>query len=172
MNGKMQSTTRKIWHQNHPGTKDIRLLSIKLYQDEGIPGEVMDMEKNIYVEYEYEILSDNKNIYCGFHLSNSEGVVVFISADWRESPSLNKNRGYYRSVCEIPGNFLAEDAYYVRITSGEKVSDNDLVNHIDLRDALVFQTMAKITGNSTKKEPTNVSSGVVKPQLSWTTYKC
>jgi hypothetical protein len=53
----------------------------------------------------------------GYHLYNSLGTLVFVSADYHDSEWRDtlKNKAIYKSVCRIPGSFLNEGSYTLNV---------------------------------------------------------
>src|SRR5206468_10579905 len=100
------------------------------------------------------------------HFLNEEGLVVFVSADpdpaWR---GRKREPGRYVSTAHVPGNFLAEGTLVV----GAAVSTMDPVRvHFYERDAVAFEVVDVIAGDSARGDYGGAIPGVVRPLLSWT----
>jgi lipopolysaccharide transport system ATP-binding protein len=102
-----------------------------------------------------------------FHFKNNEGAYAFVSIDvdpaWRRKP---KAVGRYTSTAWLPGNFLTEGSMII----GVAVSTMDPVKvHFFEQDAVAFQVMDSLDGNSARGDFAGGIPGVVRPLLKWTT---
>jgi lipopolysaccharide transport system ATP-binding protein len=116
---------------------------------------------------EYEVLSSGHRLVPNFHVLNEEGLYVFVTSevdsDWhrRERP-----QGTYFSTAWIPGNLLAEGSYVI----GAAISTMDPVHvHFFERDAVAFQVIDSLGGDSARGDYGGPIPGVVRPLLRWET---
>jgi lipopolysaccharide transport system ATP-binding protein len=101
-----------------------------------------------------------------YNLFNQEGVLLFQTSDqnpvWRHSA---RHPGRYKSTVRIPGNFLAEGTVIVSAAIGTMDS---FVLHVHERDAVAFQVVDSMEGNSARGDYGGSIPGVIRPLLNWT----
>jgi len=98
---------------------------------------------------------------------NEEGIQVFVA---REIDPVWDGRvrpvGRYASTAWIPGNLLAEGTFLV----GAAISTmNPAMIHVHERDAVAFQVVDSMDGNSARGDYAGPMPGVVRPVLRWQT---
>ena len=113
------------------------------------------------------MLEDGHVLVPNFHFFNEEGTCIFVVHDsdpaWRRKP---RPRGRYSSRAWIPGNLLAEGSLIV----GVAVSTLDPVAiHFYERDALAFQIVDALDGDSARGDYAGTIPGVIRPLLDWET---
>jgi lipopolysaccharide transport system ATP-binding protein len=169
VSGDNLNSCEKTWNENKPSGDGVILNSIKVKQDlsSNIGTISNNIEKDIFLQFDYSVLDESKKLYCGFFLSSSNGYITFISSDFYEEERFNKSAGNYQSICKIPGNTLAEDTYFIRAVVAEPKQDAKPIIHIDLKDVLSFQVVDKLTGNSARKNHVGAYPGAVRPILKW-----
>jgi lipopolysaccharide transport system ATP-binding protein len=118
-------------------------------------------------EMEFEVMKDGHALVPNFHFFNEEGVCVFIAGDhdpdWQRR---TRARGRYTTTAWIPGNFLSEGTIVVSAA----VSTMDPVTvHFFERDAVAFQVIDSLDGNSARGDYAGPMPGVVRPLLKWST---
>jgi lipopolysaccharide transport system ATP-binding protein len=94
-------------------------------------------------------------------------VYAFVIADlepaWRNRP---RPAGRYLSTALIPGNLLAEGTFFV----GVAVSTfNPETVHFYERDAIAFQVIDSMDGDSARGDYAGPMPGVVRPMVDWQT---
>ncbi|CAG1770878.1 partial Teichoic acids export ATP-binding protein TagH, partial [uncultured bacterium] len=93
--------------QNAPGTNLMRLRSVRTldYQDKERTS--FGLDEDIFIELTYWLLRPGLKTHAGYHLYNSQGVLVFVSNDFHDPEwlDISKDPGIYRSLCRIPGAF-------------------------------------------------------------------
>jgi lipopolysaccharide transport system ATP-binding protein len=150
-----------------PGNHVARLRAVRVRDEEGQVREVMDIRRPIGVEMEFEVLEGGHTLAPNYHFLNEEGLCVFIASDhdpaWRRRP---RPPGCYTSTAWIPGNFLSEGTLLV----GAAVSTMDPVTvHFLERDAVAFQVVDSLDGDSARGDYAGPMPGAVRPLLRWTT---
>jgi lipopolysaccharide transport system ATP-binding protein len=100
-------------------------------------------------------------------LYNEDGICAFVTADndpeWRRRP---KPPGRYVSRVRIPGNFLSEGTLVIDAA----ISTMDPVTvHVHEREAVAFQVIDSIDGDSARGQYGGAIPGVVRPHLDWRT---
>ncbi|HEY7451607.1 MAG TPA: ABC transporter ATP-binding protein [Candidatus Limnocylindria bacterium] len=153
-----------------PGDDVARLKSIRVLPAGGGSPEAIDIREAIDIEVEhwageYGTLRPTANIA----LYNSEGVCLFLTNDWDGRSSEPPAPGtVVRSVCRIPGNFLAEGR--VLVTAGI-TTFNPGINHALAREAVTFQVIDRTLGDGVRGDSFIDWPGVVRPVLSWRTSR-
>ena len=136
----------------------------------GQPPEVLKglMAKEI-TGFETLVLTDVRE-KDGSLLNNLEFPIYFflfvandIDPEWRRRP---RPAGCYISATLIPGNFLAEGTMFV--SAGVNVVEPTECIFFE-RDAVAFQVIDSVDGDSARGEWGGRMGGVVRPLLKWTT---
>lgn len=151
-----------------PGDDVARLHAVRVRDHAGDVSDEIDITRPMTLEVDYWHVSADPTArpYANVHLTDQDGVLLFVSADfvnrtWRESP---RRPGLVRTSCRIPGNLLAEGKVFVRAA----LSSLDPVTvHADEHDAVAFQVIDRSQGEGTRGEYTNDWPGVVRPLLDW-----
>jgi lipopolysaccharide transport system ATP-binding protein len=127
----------------------------------------MDIRRPVGIEMTYEVLEAGKILVPNFHFFNEQGACIFISHDWSE-PWRTRTRptGIYASTAWIPGNFLAEGHVFVTVVVS---TYQPLTVHFTERDAVVFNVVDSLDGNSARGDYAGLLPGIVRPILEWET---
>jgi lipopolysaccharide transport system ATP-binding protein len=120
---------------------------------------------------EYWILEPRKGLSPNIHVFNDEGLRLFVSGDQHDPAWRDRVRppGLYKSTCWIPGNFMAEGTFVVDAAISTVSSTNPVTIHAWERDAVAFQVVDAIEGDSVRGNYGGTVPGVVRPLLKWTT---
>lgn len=150
-----------------PGNEIVRLRGMRVKTEDGRISEAVDIRQPVGIEMEFEVLKDGHTLVPNYHVLNEEGVCVFIASDhdpqWFRRP---RPAGTYASTAWIPGNYLSEGTLIV----GAAISTMDPVTvHFFERDAVAFQVIDNLEGNSARGDYAGHIPGVVRPLLHWTT---
>jgi lipopolysaccharide transport system ATP-binding protein len=163
------TTAARVWDDagKAPGNDIARLRAVRVRSEDGTVSAAIDIRRPVRLEMEYEVRKPGHLLTPNFHVYNEEGVTVFITNDldpqWRGRP---KPEGIYTSTVWIPGNFLAEGTLIV----GAALSTLDrAVVHFFEREAVAFQVIDSLDGDSARGEYAGLYPGVVRPALEWTT---
>jgi lipopolysaccharide transport system ATP-binding protein len=110
---------------------------------------------------EYEILTGGEPLAPNIHVFNEDGIYLFVTGDRSTEP---KHPGRYKSTVCIPGNFLAEGTISINValSSPSAIRFNE-------HDAVTFQVVDTLEGDSARGNYTGPMPGVVRPLLTWTT---
>ena len=153
-----------------PGNDIVRLCSVRVRSPEGHTIESSDIRRPVGVEMVYQVLKSGFVLVPNFHFYTGEGVCVFIAQDndpfWRRKP---RPVGRYVSTAWIPGNYLADGTLIV----GAAISTfNPDTVHCFERDAVAFQVVDSLDGDSARGDYRGPMPGIVRPILKWgTQYK-
>ena len=100
-----------------PGSREIRLHSIRILGSQNRTQSVLDPEKPIRIAIEYKILETIMGMRFVLQIINADGVVAFSSTDHDLRP-VESVRGIYRTVCTIPSDLLNSGKYFVVLHGG------------------------------------------------------
>lgn len=161
-------TSERRWDpETAPGNEVARLRSIRVVPARGGPGEEIDVTEAIDIEVEYwRNASDGLKPSVNVQLWSDEGVCLFSVSDepttaWRSLPSAS---GVVRSICHVPGNFLAEGRITVNVGVG---TYNPNQAHAVEPDAVAFQVVDRSEGGGVRGTFAGDWPGVVRPMLDW-----
>lgn len=150
-----------------PGNEIVRLCSVQVRAEEGNVSDTMDIRRPIGIEMEYAVRVPGHVLYPNIHLFNEDGVCIFVSGDAQSSCARSPRcPGRFLSTAWIPGNYLAEG----RVVVGTAVSTiNPVTVHFFEREAVAFQVVDTLDGDSARGEYGGPIPGVVRPLLRWNT---
>ena len=150
-----------------PGDDVVRLCAVRVCSENGVFSDALDIRRPIGIEMEYEVLQSGHALTPNYHFYNEEGVYSFVAREtdprWagRARPA-----GRYVSTAWIPGNLLSEGTLFV----GAAISTMDpVVVHFYERDAVAFQIIDSMDGDSARGDFAGPMPGVVRPLLEWST---
>jgi lipopolysaccharide transport system ATP-binding protein len=128
----------------------------------------MDIRKPVGIEMDYTVLESGQVLAPNLHFFNEEGVCIFILHDldpiWSKQP---RPTGDYTSVVWIPGNYLSEGTLVVGAAITTYIP---FQVHFFEQDAVAFQVIDSLEGNSARGDFAGVMPGVVRPLLNWNTH--
>ena len=163
------STAVRTWPDLNtaPGNDIVRLCAVRVCTEDGVFRDALDIRQPIGIEMEYEVLQPGHVLVPNYHFYNEEGVFAFVA---RETDPARAGRaravGRYASTAWIPGNLLSEGTLFV----GAAISTMDpVVVHFYERDAVAFQIIDSMDGDSARGEFAGPMPGVVRPLLEWST---
>ena len=150
-----------------PGNDIVRLSAVRVHSQNGEISGAIDIRNPVGIDMDFDVLQSGTVLVPNFHFYNEEGVYVFIAHDcdpaWRHRP---RPAGKYTSTAWIPGNLLAEGSLIV----GAAVSThNPLAVHFYERDAVAFQVIDGVQGDSARGDYGGAMPGIVRPLLRWET---
>lgn len=162
-------TSMREWHDSMkaPGDDIVRLIAVRVKNEEGKVVDSVDIRKCIGIEMEYEVLKPGFVLVPNYHCKNEDGVMAFVVSDldpvWRKKP---RPIGHYASTAWIPGNFLSEGTMIV----GAAISTMDPVMvHFFEQDSVAFHVKDSLDGDSARGDFAGPLPGVVRPLLTWNT---
>jgi lipopolysaccharide transport system ATP-binding protein len=169
MSSGLGTTAAREWPdaKNAPGNDVVRLRAVRVCTGSLETTETIDIRREVKIILEFDVLEGGHELTPNFHLFNDEGACVFITTDhdpnWRGNP---RPAGRYTSEVTIPGNFLAESTLLVTVAVSTL---NPVTVHAVERDAVAFQVVDTLDGDSARGEFAGPFPGIVRPLLSWTT---
>jgi lipopolysaccharide transport system ATP-binding protein len=157
------------WTNLHraPGNDIVRLRAMRVRTKEGHISDVADIREPVGIEIEYEVLQPEKLLIPFLYLTNGEGIRVFSAVDqdaeWRGQP---RSVGRYTSTAWIPGNLLTEGMFF----AGSVIrSPERKVIHFHAPEAVAFQVVDSLDGDSARADYGGPMLGIVRPMLEWQT---
>src|SRR5215468_2293373 len=167
----LRATATREWGklEEAPGNEIVRLRRLCVRDLNGECAENFDIREPIGVEMTYDVLKSGEVLVPNFHFFNGEGVCAFVVHDWgSESRTEPRQEGRYVSIARIPGNFLAEGTFLV----GAAISSYQPFNvHLHEQNAIAFQVVDCMEGDSARGDYAGFLPGVVRPLLTWETRK-
>jgi lipopolysaccharide transport system ATP-binding protein len=163
------TTAVRVWPDlsTAPGTDIVRLCAVRVCTEDYVFSDALDIRRPVGIEMEYEVLQSGHVLTPNYHFYNEEGVYAFVAGEtdpaWAGSA---RSVGRYVSTAWIPGNLLSEGTLFV----GAAISTMDTgVVHFYERDAVAFQIIDSMDGDSARGEYAGPMPGVVRPLLQWST---
>jgi len=151
--------SRREWQDpaGAPGNENLRLCYIRITSPESTP--VIDIDSGADVEIGLDNFRESINLGMSVRISNSEGVLVFVS-NYRLSSNNDSRRGFYQTKCKIPGHLLNAGRYSVDLSFGK----DQRWTLFRVESVASFEVENTVTGRGTVM---GVAPGVVRPLLSW-----
>jgi len=150
-----------------PGDAVVRLRAVRIRDEAGATTAAANIRKPVGIELDFEVLEGGQRLVPNLHVFNEEGVCVFVASEV-DSPWHRRRRpaGRYVTTAWIPGNLLAEGTLIVTVA----ISTMDPVTvHLLERDAVAFQVVDSLAGDSARGDYAGPFPGVVRPMLRWET---
>jgi len=163
------TTAERTWPDpdKAPGNDITRLRSVRVINEKGQVTDAIDIRNPVGIEMEFDVYKPGYVMIPNYHFFNEEGVYVFVVHD--QNPQWNRHPreiGHYFSTVWIPGNFLSEGTMIV----GAAMSTfQPLSGHFYEREAVAFQVVDSMDGNSARGDYAGPMPGVVRPLLRWDT---
>jgi lipopolysaccharide transport system ATP-binding protein len=150
-----------------PGGEIARLQAVRIIARDGRVSEAMDIRAPIGLQMEYDVLKSGYDLLPHYYVHNDEGIVAFKTIDqdpvWRSKP---RPGGHYVSTAWIPGNLMAEGSHFV---SCALMTLNPNIPQFIERQAVTFQVVDSVEGDSARGDWAGTMAGVVRPLLDWET---
>jgi lipopolysaccharide transport system ATP-binding protein len=145
----------------------VRLHSVRLCNSAGATASEFEIQDDIFVEFRYEVLQDNRQVSPGIVLTDAEGILLFRSHAADEAAHQPLARGLYTSRVRIPGNFLNEGSLVV---TGSLVSYLPSFSvHVRIQDGLTLRVYDRGLEGGARGLYVGTMVGVIRPLLEWTT---
>jgi lipopolysaccharide transport system ATP-binding protein len=163
-----QTGSERVWTEAEaPGSEVTRLRRLRVRDETGGTTGSADIRKPVGVEMTYDVLEAGKVLVPNLHFYNEQGACIFVSHDWNGSwRTRPRPAGTYTSTVWIPGNFLAEGTVFV--TAAVSTYTPFIVHFVE-RDAVTFNVIDSLEGDSARGDYAGLLPGVVRPALEWET---
>ena len=150
-----------------PGDDIVRLCAVRVRTEDGQIADTVDIRLPVGIEMEYEVLQPGHTLLPYYRVFNQEGVKVFSAVDldpaWR---GRSRPTGRYISTAWIPGNLLAEGMLYIE----PAIRSPEYKNwHLREPEAIAFQVIDSMDGDTARGNFTGRMAGAVRPLLKWDT---
>jgi lipopolysaccharide transport system ATP-binding protein len=162
------SPAERIWtdQTKAPGNSVARLHAVRIRNEQGRIAPTLDIRRPFQVEVDYWALEPGARATVSIELINEEGVCILTSNDfnnraWWETP---RRAGLVRTVCQMPGNFMAEGQLSVVVAV---CSYNPDIVHAYERDVVSFQVVDQSDGDGVRGAYGGTWPGVIRPMLEW-----
>jgi lipopolysaccharide transport system ATP-binding protein len=150
-----------------PGNETARLLRIRSCDESRKTVSAIDIRTPVVVEMTYEVLKNGRILVPNLHFFNEQGVCIFVLHDWNGGwRDRVRDKGIYTSTAMIPGNFLAEGPIFV---GAALTTYQPLEVHFVEWDAITFNVVDNVEGNSARGDFAGPLPGVVRPVFDWET---
>lgn len=160
---------RRDWRDaaKQPGNEIATLHEARIVDPDGRILPKLDIRKPIGVQMDFEVHVPDVELTPNFHVYTSDGICAFIG----NNSSLGQGQrrwdiGRYVSTMWIPGNFLSEGTYVVGVALSTM---NPLSIHFYEPDAIAFEVVDSLHGDSARGDYAGPYPGVVRPVFEWTT---
>ncbi|RMF29403.1 MAG: ATP-binding cassette domain-containing protein, partial [Chloroflexi bacterium] len=169
LNSGLGTTAAREWPDlaKAPGDDVVRLRAVRVRTEDGRVTDAVDIRQAVGIEMEYEVLRPGHLLMPYYNVFNQDGVKLFTAIDqdppWRRRP---RPPGRYVSTAWIPGNFLAEGTLFIGPAMRTK---EPMIRHFLVRDAIAFQVVDSMDGDSVRGDWVGDLGGVIRPSLKWTT---
>jgi lipopolysaccharide transport system ATP-binding protein len=170
LNSGFGTTAAREWPNldEAPGNDVARLKAVRLVTEDGRTTDTVDIRRPIGVKIEYQVLKPGLPSALEFRLFDEHGICAFTARDqdrsWRGKA---RPKGRYVSTSWIPGNLLAEGTFFVAVALTTEVSP--VAVHFYELNAVAFQVIDSLDGDSARGDFAGVMPGVVRPLLEWHT---
>ncbi|GEM54394.1 ABC transporter ATP-binding protein [Flavobacterium branchiophilum NBRC 15030 = ATCC 35035] len=127
------------------------------------------IDREVQIEIEYRVLTDDAIIWPSIHLLDAMGTCILATfnspaASFVADPFFGKplKKGVYKTVCTIPANFLNESSYQISAF----LVPQDTTQIVVAQEVLSFNVNE--TGEMTK-DYVGTWIGLIRPKLNWNT---
>jgi lipopolysaccharide transport system ATP-binding protein len=168
LNSGLGTTAAREWSEQReaPGDNVARLRAVRVRTEDDQTVEAVDIRKPLGIEVTFEVLEDGHLLVPNVGFYNEESVLIFLTHDcdpaWRGKP---RPVGTYVSTVWVPGNFFAEGSISVGVAISSHVPA--VILHAHQEDAVAFQVMDSLDGDSARGDYAGPMPGVVRPLLAW-----
>jgi lipopolysaccharide transport system ATP-binding protein len=163
------ATGERSWDDSklRPGDDVAKLHAVRVRGPDGRVVDSIDIRHPVTIEVDFWNYSDTVKPSVNLHFYNDDGVCLFVTNDFNGAQwkANRRKKGLVRSVCRIPGNFLAEGRIIVRFLAISSYNPTKI--HALERDAVSFQVVDRSEGDGVRGEYSNEWPGVVRPMFEW-----
>jgi lipopolysaccharide transport system ATP-binding protein len=150
-----------------PGGKVARLRAVHVRNEDGQITDTVDIRKPVSIEIQYEVLESGYTLQPFIQFNTQEGIMAFETVDvdrqWRGRP---RQCGRWVSVVCVPGNLLSEG---ILLVSSGLITRDPVILQFFVREAVAFQVVDTLEGDSARGDWNGNFLGVVRPLLKWST---
>jgi lipopolysaccharide transport system ATP-binding protein len=108
MHGKEQKSITSWNERDAPQDALVRLIRVSVLDKNAKTKDAFSLHESLFINVEYELKASGNKTSLILYFYNSEGSLLFVTSDssntiWQDRP---RKSGFYKSVCEIPGDFF------------------------------------------------------------------
>jgi lipopolysaccharide transport system ATP-binding protein len=169
LNSDLGTMARREWPEpaRRPGQDIVRLCAVRVRTEQGALVDTVDIRRPVGIEMEYVVLTSGYVLMPHYHFFNEEGMNIFSAHDtdptWRRRP---RPAGHYLSTVWVPGNLMAEGMVFVDVAL---TTLDPNIHQFTERQAVAFQVVDTLEGNSARGDWTGRMRGMVRPLMQWNT---
>lgn len=151
-----------------PGGDIARLRRIRIKLEDGQLTSSIDIRKPVGIEMTFDVMEEGFTLLPHFDVMNEEGICAFMTLDldpeWRGK---KRPKGSYVATAWVPGNLLAEGGFF--INAGLVTLEPYKVVQFWEREAVSFQVIDRMEGDSARGDWAKDFGGILRPLLKWDT---
>lgn len=166
---RQKTAGKRTWTKlnSSPGDDVVRLREVSLWEGSRESNDSVDIRSTLRIDIKYDILVAGESLVPSVQLSNQQGIIVFSSNDTDKEWNWKKrNTGTYLSSVFIPGNFLSDGDYVLRVVIA---SFSPPTKHVSQRDVITFYVVDPGEEDTARGGYVGRIDGVVRPLLKWNT---
>jgi lipopolysaccharide transport system ATP-binding protein len=164
------SASERTWPEDRaPGDTLVRLLAVRVVDDDGDVVSSVDVRKPVGIEITFRVLRESgRSIFPKIKVYDARRNVAFNALDTSRRWQQPSAPGVYASTAWIPANLLNEGLIAVDVGVCS-VATTKLHPHTGATDVVSFHVRDPGEGGSAKGPFAGQLQGVVRPLLDWTT---
>jgi lipopolysaccharide transport system ATP-binding protein len=173
----MQDSGERVWTEtvDAPGNDVVRLLSIRLRNDEGNICDTFDVCHPVNVEIKYRVTKPAQLSVC-LEFINAMGINIMVTFDnyalgpWGKQ--LPYQPGLYMATCRIPGDLLTEDQISINLRIYSPPEQPNDKPHVRIFEVIYFNVFDSMDPGGVRGYfPYNWGTPALRPRLNWTTER-
>ncbi|MCZ2127914.1 MAG: ABC transporter ATP-binding protein [Anaerolineales bacterium] len=158
-----ESGVRQWEAGNAPGTNELRLLEVGIFDEQNKSKAVFEVGEDIFIKLTYRVNESNLRFRCALNFI-TQGVLAFSSVEPTEAT--REKSGVYTSVLKVPAHLLTESEYALNVSIFSSAGAKK--HYVNLRDGISFQVYDSMMALSARGDYSQNLAGVVRPLLNWT----
>ena len=159
-----ESGIRRWVETQAPGSEEVRLLEINIFDESGEAKSVFEVSEDIFIKLVYRVNVPNTRFRCTLNFI-TQGIFAFSTIEPTEL--LREKTGVYTSTLKVPAHLLTESEYTLNISIFTSAGAKK--HYVNLREGMSFQVYDSMTKPSARGDYHQNMAGVVRPMLSWKT---
>ena len=164
------SSSERTWPEDSaPGDSVVRLLAVRVVDEDGDVVSSVDVRKPVGIEMTFRVLRDSgRSVFPKVKIYDARRNVAFNALDTSSRWQQPTTPGVYVSTAWLPANLLNEGLIAVDVGVCS-VGTTKLHPHTGANDVVSFHVRDPGEGDSAKGPFTGQLQGVLRPLLEWTT---
>ena len=164
------SSSERTWPEDSaPGDMVVRLLAVRVVDEDGDVVSSVDVRKPVGIEMTFRVLRDSgRSVFPKVKIYDARRNVAFNALDTSSRWQQPTTPGVYVSTAWLPANLLNEGLIAVDVGVCS-VGTTKLHPHTGANDVVSFHVRDPGEGDSAKGPFTGQLQGVLRPLLEWTT---